>query len=52
MHLQGSIINLVPMRVVDKTASYLVSGKRVSSIFTLADLFFDPSGYEWSMFLS
>jgi hypothetical protein len=33
MHLQGLIINLVVMYVVDITASYLVSGVSVASIY-------------------
>jgi len=53
MHLQGPIIiNLVAVRVVDITASCLVSGERVSSMYTPATLFFDPSCYEWNLFLS
>jgi hypothetical protein len=52
MHLQELIINLVAMRVVDITTSYLVSQELVSSIYTPANLLFDPSGYEWNIFLS
>jgi hypothetical protein len=52
MHLQGPIINLVAMSVVDITATYLVSGERVCSIYTPATLFFDPPGYERYLLIS
>jgi len=52
MHLQGLIINLVAMRVVDITASYLVSGERFSSIYTPTTFFLEPSGYERNLVLS